>query len=452
MKNFGCGIKLHLGVLLLVVTIAAVYSESHSANHAATKAHESVRGEISAPVKSETTNQEPKTKMSNNDSQLVQPAMTRPKTESEKLWYRDPNAIAAIGSIGAVIMSVFALFVSRQGQVAQQLREKHEELRGVLEKLISLREEFTQINRLKYDTEKSWASSYMNAKRAVYLEAAEALAREIPKQVSASEYHVIGIENYFDSDFVQARMYYQLAVQYSRSSSAYKQSEILRALGATYFLQDPAMLDVQEGREYFKKSINVLEKRTDYYSSYTRALCYRDFAYSELSCRNYDDAIPLLNESYNEWLRIPESAGFLRGPDLITIANYWRTLGEGCFREIQSNSDRNIEKGRMAFKKGLEILQMLKGIYGISDDYTIDAQALIYQEWGRQEINAGFKEQGAQLLDKAKEYFTALSDSYMWRATRQLGIDSLLLQATHQDMEKQTVIGQMQELSTLGLE
>lgn len=433
MKNIGFDLRLYLVLLLWVITIATC-SESNSAHYAQTEVREPVRDVNQFPAKSETTPQELSLNMPNKDAQLVPPATTRPKPESVKLWYRDPNAIAAISSIGAVIMSVFALFVSRQGQAAQQIREKHEELRGVLEKLISLREEFTQINRIKDDTERSLSSGYMNAKRSVYLEAAEALAREIPKHVSASEYYIIGLENNFDSDFLQARIYYQLAEQSSRSSSPYKQSEILRALGGTYFLQDPALLDVKEGRKYLEKALKVLEKSTDYYASYTRTICYQACAYSELSCRNYNDAIPYLKKAYDEWLTIPAWAGFIRGPDLRTIANYWRMLGNGYFQEIQSNGEKNIENGRMAFKKGLEIIQVLKEQYAISDDFTIDAQALICQEWGQQEVTAGFRLQGIQLLEKAKEHFASLSENFTWKSLRQLEIDSQLFQAAREDV------------------
>jgi hypothetical protein len=425
-------------VLLCVLTVIT-YGGGAPASNGETEAGGLAKGVNGARAESATANNEPRTGIPGNDPQ---PTTTPPPADNAKPWYRDPDIMGAIGSLGAVIISVLALYVSSRSQSVQQVREKREELRGVLERLITLREEQVATGRLKDEVEKAITSGYMNTKRAVYLEAAESIAKQIPKSVTASEYYVLGLENYWDSDFVQARMYYRTAAEKSRDSAPTKQSEIWRCLAGTYFLQDPALLDVKEGRKCLEQSLTVLEGRTDYYSSYVRTLAYRDWGYAELLYKNYADSATLLDKAYNEWLKIPEDAGFFRVNEIRIIANYLRMVGEGYCQEVGPNGGRNIAQGRETFQKALEILRALNNKYGVSNDYVTDAMAITYQAWGQQEISAGFKEQGLQLLEEAKKCFMDLSESYAWRASRRLGIDALLLQFAQRDTEPTPSIGQ----------
>jgi hypothetical protein len=441
MKRAIYKVGLYLMILLCVFTTitysgGAPNNSGHPKNNGQSKDEDSTRSE------SEATNNKPNVITSSNDSQSGQKTATRALSDSKKLWYRDPDVMSAIGSIGAVIISIFALYASYQGQSAQQLREKREELRGVLEKLISLREEQVTTSRLKDEVEKAFTSGYQNTKRAVYLESAESIARQISKHVTASEYYVLGLENYWDSDYIQAKMYYRLAADKSQNSAPTKQSEIWRSIAGIYFLQDPAILNLQEGRQCFRNALTVLEGHTDYYSSYVRTLAYSYWAGAELSCKNYDRTAILLDKAYNEWLIIPEETGLFRGNDLRIIANCWREIGVGYCQESQSSGEQKIVEGREAFKKALEILQSLNVKYGINSDYIIDARAMIYQVWGQQEINAGFSKQGLQLLEEAKKHFMSLSEGCAWKFTRCSGITSLLLQFGSKNTELQTAIGQ----------
>jgi hypothetical protein len=101
-------------------------------------------------------------------------------------WYQEPNMLSAIGSLSAVLISLVALYLSSRGQSAQQLREKREELRGVLERLVSLREEQNALSKEQDEGVKAAASVYQNTKREIYLEAAESLARQLSGHVSAA--------------------------------------------------------------------------------------------------------------------------------------------------------------------------------------------------------------------------------------------------------------------------
>jgi tetratricopeptide (TPR) repeat protein len=368
----------------------ATISQSDSTNPAGTKPDDKFTDTDSIHPNPEISSAKPITENQPKSPGLAQAKTPQTQVEHEKTWYQDANTLAAIGSIGAVIISVFALLASHRGQTAQQIREKREELRGVLEKLVSLREEQAIVNKVKDETEKAWSSGYLNTKRAIYLEAGESIAKQISKKVSPSEFYVLGFENLYDSDFIQAREYYRLAARRSRNSSSLpKQSEIWRSLAATYFIQDHALLDIDEGRKCFETSLRILEGRNDNYTRYVRTLSLRDWAQGELSCRNYSKTASLLHEGYNEWQNIPVWAGYQRGLELRHFANLWRMLGVGRCQEARPDGTLNMDEGREAFEKALELIQIVSNKLGVNDDSTIDAHGLIYQDWGQQERTAG---------------------------------------------------------------
>jgi flagellar biosynthesis/type III secretory pathway M-ring protein FliF/YscJ len=103
-------------------------------------------------------------------------------------WYENTEIWATVGSVGALIISLVALYGTYRRQAEQRMREKREELRGAVERLITLREEQNRLNEEQDEREKATAAVYQNQKRRIYLEAAETLAREIPNDVSAAEY------------------------------------------------------------------------------------------------------------------------------------------------------------------------------------------------------------------------------------------------------------------------
>jgi hypothetical protein len=332
-------------------------------------------------------------------------------------WYQEPNMLSAIGSLGAVLISLVALYVSHRGESAQQLREKREELRGVLERLVSLREEQNALNKERDEGLKAVASAYQNTKRAIYLEAAEALARQIPLQVSAAEYYVLGLENQWESDFIEAEAYYKMAVSRSRHSSPSKQSEILRSLAAIYFIEDQSLRNVEKGRATYRKATEVLASRSDAYSYYVRALAYRNWAASEILVKNLAEAGTLLGRAYNEWTKIPAGTGLHWSADLRNIAYNWGYLGIAYF-QTRENEPSCLEDGRLAFREAQKVIEALSSEYGINNDYTIDARALIFQWWGQQEYMAGFWYEGQQLLAQAEDEFKRLSDAYTWKDFR----------------------------------
>lgn len=341
-------------------------------------------------------------------------------------WYGDPDGLSAAGSIGALVISVVAIFLSQQGASAQQIREKREELRGVIAQLVSLREEHSVAYKVTDEAEKAVTGVFRNVMRSVYLEAAESIARQIPKHVGAAEYHVLGAENYYDSDYVQSRTYYELAITRSKDSSLSKQSEIWRALASTYVLDDPQMRNATKAEESFEMAVELLKDRTDHYSNYTRAYAYRDWAQGEILLSNFDRASELLKKVQEEWNKIPLVAGFDMSYELRNIANAWRVLGERAFSSESCQSESTIELGRNAFEQALTLLQSITEKYGTNNDYLIDAKALVCQEWGRNETAIGSKDEGLKLLRQAQALYLSIASNYSWKAMRLQGLSEFL--------------------------
>jgi hypothetical protein len=218
-------------------------------------------------------------------------------------WYNDPailwSFLSGIGSIAAVIVASIAFVSSHRDQSEQRLRQKREELRGVLEKLISFREEFGKLGMIRYDHERASASSLLNVKRSIYLEAAESIAEEISSSVGPSEYYVIGFENIAESDIVSGLNYYKKAAGIAHKTSNTKQSEIWRSLAGTYYRKEPGVFNVPEGRKAFEMAVKAVKDASDYYSIYVRALCFRDWGAAEAWSGNFNEAKTRLDQAYD---------------------------------------------------------------------------------------------------------------------------------------------------------
>jgi hypothetical protein len=332
-------------------------------------------------------------------------------------WYENPSWWAAIGSLSAMLIALVALYLSYRGQAGQQLRQKREEMRGVLERLISLREEQNALSKEHDEMVKAVAGTYQNSKREIYLDAAESLERQIGDDLSASEYSVLAFENQWESDFVAAKKYFEKGVKRSKYSSAPKQSELLRGLAAIYFMEDPALRNIDKGRQTYEKAVLVFGDRTDDYSNYIRALGYRTWAASERGVKNLNRAGDLLGHAYEEWMKIPSQSALLWINDLRNMAYDWGYLAIAYFQARDEDASY-VGNGRWAFREAQKVLDTLSDRYGIGDDYTIDAQGLIFHWWGQQEVAAGSRDEGQQLLVQAEQAFQRLSASYALKNLR----------------------------------
>lgn len=139
------------------------------------------------------------------------------QTTANRPWYVDFDALTAFASIGALAISLLALFQAYQSVSEQKKREKKEELRNLLEKILSLREEFDrQMSKTTDINERSISEGYLSFKLPMYLYIAESIAAEIPSHVSWIEYQILAKENFNDYDFLQAKSFHEKAVKASQ--------------------------------------------------------------------------------------------------------------------------------------------------------------------------------------------------------------------------------------------
>lgn len=345
-------------------------------------------------------------------------------TSNQDRWFPDKTTLSGIGSLGALIISLVALVLSQQSQASQRLREKREELRGILERLIELREEYLTVKKIADDTEKGLLMSQMYSKQMVYLEAAESIVKQIPKQITASECAVMGHEFTANSDYSRARKFYELGTMLSSNSTPVTQSYAWRLLASSYFNPDPSLLDVHKGDECYQRAIDALKEGSDYFSLYNKSLACVGWANS-IVMHDLHRAEVLLDKAYQYWAKIPLESGLQRGPDYVGLAFSWLRIADlSCSSQLPEAFDHR-RKSQGAYKKAEEIVLALQN-YGIDADYTRDALGKVYLSWGQSLLNTSHREEGISILKKARDLYSEISDAFPEKNVRSQYVESLL--------------------------
>jgi hypothetical protein len=335
-------------------------------------------------------------------------------------WYSNADSLATVGSVGALLISVLALVVSYQSVTEQRMREKRDELRGLMEKLIALREELDfRISRLPDAWERQEYGKTLNQKRTIYLQSAETLAAQLGDSVSSPEYLVLGRENLLESDFVQAIEYYKRAVKVSARDSPANKGAARRALASCYFMKEP-FKNIAEGRRQFRALLEILSGSTDPYSLFMQADNFVYWSSQEFGAENYDESASRVEDAIAVCSNIPYWYS-MRWDILRNIASQWRWHAGGYYPHGQPLIKVDVAKGRELFQRALDTLR------GMSDDGSVDLHGQILQEWARVELLSGSKEQGNALLERARQNFSDLPPQYPRREERLRGIHVMLL-------------------------
>jgi hypothetical protein len=341
----------------------------------------------------------------------------------KKSWYTDSDALTAIASVGALIISIIALLQAYQNVSEQRQREKREELRNSLEKLINFREELDgRINKIIDPNERVNLSLYLNTKRSVYIQAAESVAAELASQISSSEYIVLAAENYYDSDFLQAREFYEKAVEASRKRGNGKLTKCIamRALSWSFYWQEPYR-NIAKGRQYYQKSVDIMAEENDLYSIYTIVLTYREWATQEIfaGVKENEYTVNKLNKAHEYLEKLPDWYGF-KNDELRGIASAFMQLGAAYFQDQSLDTLSRQEKARQTFSYSLNLLQSL------NDDTSKDLCGQICLELAKNEFLWGEKARGDAALEQAKQYYTNLSETYSPRPVRLTGLENFV--------------------------
>ena len=330
-------------------------------------------------------------------------------------WLTDANTLSAIGSLGAVVIALAALYFSHRGQSAQRLREQREELRGVLERLVTIREEQAELIKEREESVKTAAGIWQQTKRMMYLEAAESLSRQLLPHLTASEISIVAMENYYDGDWLEARRWYQLAEGRSEHTSPLKRAELcgpsprpttstIRRFSTLRQAQTPTAAPSARSTVASTSS-----RRT------RGALGYRGWAASELSVQRLDEAADLFDRALQEWEKIPGNEVVRWLGDVRNLAFSGGFLGAAWFKSAEDGAHA---RGRAAFAMALDITGALADRYGSTGDYTLETRGLICQWWAQSELIAGDGERSTELFERAHEAFDSLSDEFPWRDFR----------------------------------
>src|SRR5438445_2732835 len=104
--------------------------------------------------------------------------------EKKKSWYRQASTIL---SVIALVVSVATTAYTQFSSSQEAIRSKKEELRKLVIGLVEIRQDFMKSQPLPM----SGDSQLLKAKQGVYLQAADRLVLQIPKEVSSYEYTVL---------------------------------------------------------------------------------------------------------------------------------------------------------------------------------------------------------------------------------------------------------------------
>jgi hypothetical protein len=345
------------------------------------------------------------------------------QTQTQK-WNEDPailsQVISALGSILAVFLSLVAVYISWTSSNAQLNREKREEFRQILEILLNLRTEFASV---------SANPSLLNSKKLIYLQAAEGIAEQIPRQISSAEYLVLAEENNFEADYKQSRLFFIKAVHASSrkgSSEVYK-AQALRFLATDYFYGLPK--DFEKGRKFFKESIDAvafLSNQGYYYPTYTQGYNYWSWALSEISIGKFEDGYSKLCKMNECFSKLPK--GFVLVPRIEDVAVTWKNLVLNLLDKFHLD-ERNSFFIQVvgSFEQVLEILE------NTEDDHKIELCGMIYEEWGAKELSIVYKDKGLERFRKAKQNYTRLSEKHPQRLNNNKRIEEILRRFNHND-------------------
>jgi tetratricopeptide (TPR) repeat protein len=220
--------------------------------------------------------------------------------EPKKPWYRSPSvSLSALALVLSFLTTVYTQVEGKQ----ETIRSKKEELRKIIIGLIELRETFVKAN----PSPVSPQSQLLGAKQQVYLEAANRLIVQVPKEVSSSEYTIIANEHMSMGDFQRGEAYFLQAAGAAPTPAL--KSQALRILAISLFQPGP-MRSFDKGRRHFNEAIDVLKGDTDLTKTHLTALTYEVWAAMETRNGFADDARHKLERARKYYSDLPANYPF----------------------------------------------------------------------------------------------------------------------------------------------
>jgi hypothetical protein len=215
--------------------------------------------------------------------------------EKQKPWYQQrPSLISLL----ALIASVITFGISQQGASRHEIREKQEQLRRLL---VDIAEIYTKGLTAEADvpdpTVRMRYLAFLNNKRDVWMDAAEALTEDLRGYVSTSEYGTLAEQKTLSSEYERADKYNLAAL--TAAKDRYARSRAYRALGA-FTMQAPGR-DVERARKYFEAAISELGDPADDYTKMLLGYTYENWAYAERNIGRLDEEFRQHVKKAREW-------------------------------------------------------------------------------------------------------------------------------------------------------
>lgn len=213
-----------------------------------------------------------------------------------------PEAFAGI--LGAVVGSILTALVSWRIHRTSEYRQKREELRDVLLKLVQFKEDYElKIKSIIDQTSREQIGGILNEKRMILKSAAEALEQQIRSGLSPGEYITLGNETWSFSDFNGAEKYYKKAIEASINSI--NKSISARTLAFFYTTRGPHQ-DFRKADEHFQQAIECLSRASDDYSIYTIGFAYESWGIAEEFHKNGKEGRNLFELAKAHYSRITD--------------------------------------------------------------------------------------------------------------------------------------------------
>ena len=214
---------------------------------------------------------------------------------------------------------------------AQAARERTQEIRDVLVKVVELRERLSELP-AKPLAQQAEFGSLLNTRRALYLAIAEDLERKAGRRLTAHDYNILGYENLLDSDFLGARRYYERGLHKAQRADVLTQTISTRSLAAYFYAPGPEY-DPDEGDRRFQAAVDLTIELANPYMLYTTGYTLEMWATSLMAAgrSGWDERLAEARRCYED---LPEWMSPLRETTLASLAAKEQQATQGQYASL----------------------------------------------------------------------------------------------------------------------
>lgn len=215
-------------------------------------------------------------------------------------WYREPVNIT---SAMAAVVAIASLVVSSHQGGQQQLREKREEFRSVLQQLVSMTdEENLLLNDGRNSPEKNSKLNSLRTSRDLFWSSAELLAVDLGSKVLFTEFLIMGDQSKAANNIQKAGNFYDMALRTTKDPI-----ELNRAHRRHAWLYSSLLLrNHDEMRKRFIQALGPVQDGRNDLMLFTTGNTYVDWGLQEDNLKNYDEALKRQKQAEQIFLKMSD--------------------------------------------------------------------------------------------------------------------------------------------------